>query len=334
MSSPIKIAFLGTPEFAVASLKALKNNPKFDVKFVITQEDKPAGRGRKLCPPPIKVFAEANNIKVFQPKSLKSFELNGEKICSKRKEYSELVNFINSNAPFDYFATAAYGKIIPKAFLDFPKYGVINVHPSLLPRWRGAAPIQRAIAEGDKETGVCIMNVEEGLDTGAVFSMQRIEITQDSTLGSLHDSLAEIGAELLCKSLIEIKEKNTIPTAQNETLSTYANKWEKEDSILDFAMDASICQRIIAASDPIPGARASFQDEIVKIFNARTSNLEIDSSMHQSGEILQISKDDITINCGTNSAISIKEMQFPGKKRLKVRDILLGREIKVGEKFN
>ena len=210
----IHIVYFGTPAFAVPALEQLIAAPNITVAAVVTQPDAPAGRGQKLQAPPVKDVALANSIPVFQPESLRGVKEGQEARLYAEDSATDLVTFLNDAPQIDALVVVAYGKIIPDVFLNYCPCGVVNVHPSLLPRWRGAAPLQRALEAGDIETGVCLMQLEAELDTGPVFTMERFPIGSDETLGSLHDRCATLGGALLCDTLPQIVSGECCPTPQ------------------------------------------------------------------------------------------------------------------------
>ncbi|MCF8005300.1 MAG: methionyl-tRNA formyltransferase, partial [Chromatiaceae bacterium] len=246
-----RIIFAGTPTFAVPALSALIA-ADWPVVAVYTQPDRPAGRGRKIMPGPVKQTALDAGIPVFQPTSLK---------------HSEALEQLETLAP-DLMVVAAYGLILPPAVLDCPRLGCINIHASLLPRWRGAAPIQRAIAAGDEQTGISLMQMEQGLDTGPVYARQRTRIGPRETGGSLHDRLAAIGAKLLVDSLPAICEGAPTPEPQDPERATYASKLEKRESTIDWQRSAIEIDRQIRAFDPWPVAQTRYNDETLRIWEA------------------------------------------------------------------
>ncbi len=331
-----KLVFFGTPEFANPALQGLVDTKTFDITAVVTQADKPSGRGQKLQAPPIKVLAEKLGIPVYQPKSIKNIETVGDSATPRlqgAKSSASLAEFLSDIAPIDVFVCVAYGKIIPTSLLSFARCGMVNIHPSLLPRWRGAAPLQWALFSGDKETGVSIMKIEEGLDTGPVFLTEHMQIAANETIGSLHDKAAQIGAELLVKALPAILDGSLQAAAQNENGVTYAEKWEKEDCLIKWSEDAAITLRRIRTCDPFPGARSELDGGLVKIFKAReVENQNFPPS--PPGDVVEVGKGELIVACGDSQYIAIDELQFSGKKRLPVEDALRGRQISVGQSFS
>ena len=305
----MKIVFAGTPEFASMALEAVKRNGH-DIELVLTQPDRPAGRGMKMQPSAVKKTAMEYGIPVEQPVSLK---ING-----KYGEEAQRVNDkIRQIAP-DVMVVVAYGLILPKEFLDIPKYGCLNIHASLLPRWRGAAPIQRAIEAGDKETGISIMQMEEGLDTGPVLLQEKIAIDKNVNASQLHDQLAVLGGKMIASALERLD--TLVPVPQNETEANYAAKILKEEATLDFTLDATAIADKIRAFNPFPGCVAHYNDVPVKIWKAETANA---NSGAPAGKIVSADENGIVVACG-NGTLNILELQKPGAKRLPVSEFIKG----------
>jgi methionyl-tRNA formyltransferase len=298
----LRIIFAGTPEFAAESLAALLVSPH-QVIAVLTQPDRPAGRGRALQPSPVKQLALQHDIPVLQPENLK-----GEEI---RAELAALAS--------DVMVVVAYGLIIPKAVLAVPRLGCINVHGSLLPRWRGAAPIQRAIAAGDNETGVGIMQMEAGLDTGPVLLEVRTPITADDTGGSLHDRLARLGAETLVQALANLEGLQKQARVQQEQGITYAHKLTKEEAELDWSRPAVELAREVRAFNPWPVSWVARPDGPMRVWAASPAH-----GRGQPGTVLAVSPAGIEVACAEGSLL-LSEIQLPGKKALAVADLLRGR---------
>ena len=298
MSSNPRVIFAGTPDFALASLEALVNA---DIRpiAVLTQPDRPAGRGRKLSPSPVKRFALEQELPVMQPTTLKDPEVV--------KELAAL--------DADVMVVAAYGLLLPQAVLDLPKQGCLNVHASLLPRWRGAAPIQAAILAGDAETGICLMRMEAGLDTGPVFASAALPIDSEATAGEVHDQLAALGGQLLAGKLNDILAGNLSAVAQDDAQSTYAPKIRPTDAVIDWTRSADELHRLVRAYDPVPGARFEFNDETIKCWRARIGASDKDSESAVPGKVLAVRPDGIEVACGSGSLI-LTELQRPGRKRV------------------
>lgn len=304
----MKVIYAGTPEFAVPALQALID-AGHEIVLVLTQPDRPAGRGMRLKASPVKALALQHGIPVYQPETLRTAE---------------------SQAPLaavqaDVMVVAAYGLILPQAVLDMPAKGCLNIHASLLPRWRGAAPIQRAIQSGDAETGVTIMQVVLALDAGAMLKKGVIPITEDDTAQTLHDALAAQGGRLMVETLSELDQLT--PQPQDEALVTYAEKLRKDEAPLDWSQPAELLSRQVRAFNPFPGAQAVMADEPWKIWFARAV-----PGSGKPGEIISL-QDGIVVACG-QGALRIEMLQKPGGKRLSVRDFLAGNPLKPGARFN
>lgn len=304
----MKILFMGTPDFAVPSLVKLIESDD-DVVGVFTQSDKPKGRGYKLQYPPIKEVAIKNHIDVFQPKSLKD---------------DNIIDVLTKLSP-DLIIVVAYGKILPKGILDFPKYGCINVHASLLPKYRGAAPIQWSVINGEKTTGVTTMYMAEGLDTGDILRKAEINISENETAGQLHDRLSELGAELLIETINDLKNNSLAPQKQDDDKSCYAPMLDQEMSIIDWGKEDSYeIHNLIRGLNPWPVAKTSLEGKKIKIYSS-----EISSNYDgQPGEIINL--EPLTIACRNNTALIIHELQLEGKKRMSSRDFINGRRLKLG----
>lgn len=300
----MKIVFAGTPEFAVASLRAAARHQ--EVVGVYTQPDRPAGRGRGLMPSPVKLEAIARGIPVFQPESLKTAEAQQQ---------------LRDLQP-DLMVVVAYGLILPKAVLAIPTHGCWNVHASLLPRWRGAAPIQRAIQAGDAETGVCLMQMEAGLDTGPVLLRQHTPIQAGELGGSLHDRLAELGAQVLSDGLGLLRAGlKPIAQPQPEQGVTYAHKLDKAEARLDWSQDAQVLERTVRAFNPWPIAEAQLAGERVRIHGAVAL---ADNQGKAPGTLLAAGRDGIDIACG-QGALRLRVLQREGGKAITAADYLNAR---------
>ncbi len=300
----MKIVFAGTPEFAVASLRAAARH--HEVVGVYTQPDRPAGRGRGLMPSPVKLEAIARGIPVFQPESLKTAEAQQQ---------------LRDLQP-DLLVVVAYGLILPKAVLAIPTHGCWNVHASLLPRWRGAAPIQRAIQAGDTETGVCLMQMEAGLDTGPVLLRQHTPIQAGELGGSLHDRLAELGAQVLSDGLGLLRAGlKPIAQPQPEQGVTYAHKLDKAEARLDWSQDAQVLERTVRAFNPWPIAEAQLAGERVRIHGAVAL---ADNQGKAPGTLLGAGRDGIDIACG-QGALRLRVLQREGGKAITAADYLNAR---------
>ena len=302
----MRIIFAGTPDFAVPCLQALIEGPH-EVVAVYSQPDRPAGRGRKLTASPVKQKALDNNIPVLQPLSLKT------------EEAQQALQALNP----DLMVVVAYGLILPKAVLDIPRLGCVNVHASLLPRWRGAAPIQRAIQACDAETGVTLMQMDEGLDTGDMLLEINCPIADDETGGSLHDKLADMGASLLAEGVEGLAHDHLCATAQPEEGVTYAHKLSKAEAGIDWSQDAIAIAALIRAFNPWPVAHSKLEKDNIRIWNASASN---NSPSGQPGEVLSATAEGIEVACGTGSVI-IAELQWPGGKRLTAAQAINSRDM-------
>jgi methionyl-tRNA formyltransferase len=309
----MNVIFAGTPDFAAAALKSLLA-AGHRVPLVLTQPDRPAGRGMRLAPGAVKQVAQECGIEVLQPLSL--------------KREQGAVAHLRATA-HDVMVVAAYGLILPREVLDIPQYGCINIHASLLPRWRGAAPIQRAIAAGDAETGVCIMRMEAGLDTGPVLLSQTMPIDASDTARTLHDKLAALGAELIVNALGRIG--TLIPRPQPEAGVTYAAKIEKSEAALDFREGAVELARKVRAFDPTPGTTAVHAGTAIKIWAARPGQT---ISGMAPGRILAADAGGIVVACGGDRALVLAELQRPGGKRLPAREFLQGFPLAEGDCFD
>lgn len=301
MAESLNIIFAGTPEFAAASLQALIAT-SHNVCAVYTQPDRPAGRGRKLKPSPVKQLALQHELPVLQPATLKSAVAQQQLAVFKA----------------DLMVVVAYGLILPAAVLQTPRLGCINVHASLLPRWRGAAPIQRAILAGDQQTGVTIMQMDEGLDTGDMLLVRTTPIHNDDTAQSLHDRLAQIGAEALVYSLRLLVEDELQPQPQDDAQATYAAKLQKSEAQIDWQQSAAQIQRQVRAFNPWPVAQTVIDDSTLRIWNAQTVT---ESGDAVPGKVIRESGSGIDVATG-NGVLRITQLQLPGGKPLAVADFV------------
>lgn len=296
---------MGTPDFAVPCLDILVSNG-FDVCGAVTQPDKPKGRGHKLAPPPVKEYASDKNIPVFQPQTLKD---------------GELAEVLNELKP-QLIAVVAYGKILPEYILDLPVYGCVNVHGSLLPKYRGAAPIQWAIINGDKTTGVTTQYMKKGVDTGDIIFTDETEILPDETYGELYTRLSKSGAELLLKTVKAIESGNAPRIEQDESAATHAPMLNKETGHIDWSKSADEVLNLIRGTNPWPMSYAMYGDEIMKVFGAKKGGV----FEGQPGEI-RIANKKLEISCGGGESIVVDEIQFKGGKRMAVASYLNGHSI-------
>ncbi|MFO7995270.1 MAG: methionyl-tRNA formyltransferase [Marinobacter sp.] len=299
----MRLVFAGTPDFAATALKALLAT-RHRVVGVYSQPDRPSGRGRKLTPGPVKKVALEAGIPVFQPESLKT--------TAAQEELRSL--------DADVMIVAAYGLILPQAVLDIPRHGCLNIHASLLPRWRGAAPIQRAIAAGDRETGITIMQMDAGLDTGEMLLKAITPINDDDTGGSLHDRLADMGGDAIVKALEHLGKGELRGEVQDETRACYANKLSKEEGHIDWTLDAPAIGRLIRAFNPWPGTYTNLDDLRVRIHQAEI--LEDTSDRHP-GTVIHRSREGIDVACGLES-LRITRLQLPGSRPQSASDLING----------
>lgn len=301
----IKVLFMGTPDFAVGCLEMLTEREDIDVVGVVTQPDRQSGRGYKLLPPPVKVVAIEKSIEVAQPQTVKdeAFE-----------------NYIKEKSP-DLIIVIAYGKIIPKFVLEYPKYGCINVHGSILPKYRGAAPIQWAVLNGEKETGVTTMMMDEGLDTGDMLVVKKLPIGEFDTAGTMFDKLAEISKDALSETIDLIKAGKLVRTVQNHNEMTYAPMISKEMSYIDFNKTANEVCCHIKGMNPMPGAKIMVDGRIVKILMAKVS----DKATKKAGTVEEC-KNRLLISC-TDNCIEVLKIQPEGKKQMQIEEFLKGNSI-------
>ena len=306
----MKTVFMGTPDFAAVILEALAKS-RHEIAYAVTQPDKARNRGKKIQYTPVKELALEKGIEVLQPEKVRGNE--------------DFIGQMRKCAP-DIMIVAAYGQILPKEILELPKYGCINVHASLLPKLRGAAPIQKAIIDGEKETGVTIMQMAEGLDTGDMLLKESVEIG-DMNYSRLHDRLAEVGARLLIEALDLIEEGKVQAEKQDESLSTYAHMISKADGKVDFRRSPEEIERLIRGFDPWPGAFCDCGDVVMKLWKAEP--LEEDTEDIQPGTVLSADAEGLKIACG-GRALLVTEIQVPGKKRVSVGEYLKGNRIEAG----
>jgi len=305
----MKVIFAGTPDFAAAALKAIAA-AGFEIPLVLTQPDRPKGRGMQLAPSPVKQAALELGLRVAQPEKLR----NNAEALQMLKEVEA-----------DVMVVAAYGLILPQDVLDTPKHGCLNIHASLLPRWRGAAPIQRAIEAGDAETGVCIMQMDIGLDTGYVVSEHRYAIQPTDTANKVHDALMNLGAAAIVADLQQLKTEGRLKSVkQPEEGVTYAQKLSKEEARIDWNESAAVIERKIRAFNPVPAAWVEYQGKPMKIWRA-----EVVAQQGRAGEVLSCSSDGLIIACGEN-ALKITELQPSGSKRMDIAAFAAGHTVEAG----
>ena len=304
----MKVIFAGTPDFAAQALRAIAA-AGFEIPLVLTQPDRPKGRGMQLQASPVKQAALELGLTIAQPASLR------------HEEAQALLRAQNA----DVMVVAAYGLILPQAVLDTPAHGCLNIHASLLPRWRGAAPIQRAIEAGDAETGVCIMQMDAGLDTGAVVSTHRYPIKNTDTANEVHNALMQLGAQAIVADLQQLQQTGGLnATPQPQTGITYAQKLTKEEAKIDWHQPAPVIEHKIRAFNPVPGAWVEYQDRPLKIWQA-----EAVEQSGRAGEVLAISSDGLIVACG-EGALNITELQPAGSKRMPIAAFAAGRHIEKG----
>ncbi len=321
----MKVLFMGTPDFASGILEAIYES-SHEVVCAVTQEDKPKGRSEKLVASPVKEYAESHGIPVFQPHRIKD-----------REAVEELGKY-----DADIFVVAAYGQILSKEILDMPRLGCINTHASLLPRYRGAAPIQWAVADGEEKTGVTIMQMDEGLDTGDILYVKEVDITKDETGESLFDKLEECGRELIVEALDRIEKGDVCPVKQDESKATYAKILKKQMGEIDWDSSAVKIERLIRGFTPWPGTYTYLNGKLLKILGAAVaSEEEVDRECRRdaaakepvgAGCIAGVSKDSIYVAAGEDY-LRITKLQIEGKKKMDSRDFLLGVKLETGEKL-
>lgn len=304
MSVSLRIIFAGTPDFAARHLDALLSS-EHQIVGVFTQPDRPAGRGKKLMPSPVKVLAEEKGIPVFQPVSLRP------------QENQQLVADLQA----DVMVVVAYGLILPKAVLEMPRLGCLNVHGSLLPRWRGAAPIQRSLWAGDTETGVTIMQMDVGLDTGDMLYKLSCPITAEDTSATLYDKLAQLGPQGLLATLTQIATGTATPEIQDETQVTYAEKLSKEEALLDWSLPAEQLERCIRAFNPWPMSYFVIEDQPVKVWKASVINSQAKA---EPGTIIEANKQGIQV-ATAEGILNLESLQPAGKKAMNAQDLLNSR---------
>lgn len=301
--SSLRVIFAGTPDFAASALSALIESDH-EIIAVYTQPDRPAGRGRKLRASPVKELALENDIPVFQPENLKETETQ------------DVLRTFNA----DVMVVAAYGLILPQVVLDIPRLGCLNIHASLLPRWRGAAPIQRAIAAGDKESGITIMQMNAGLDTGDILQLFACPITAEDSGGDLHDRLAKIGADAIVKILNDLDSNKLKPTEQDDSLATYAHKLDKKEALINWQQPATKIERLIRAFNPWPVAFTCINEKTLRIWQAQAL---AENSDLEAGTIIACDKKGIDISCGEGT-LRLLKLQPSGSKAMDVASFMNG----------
>lgn len=305
----MKIIFMGTPEFSVPSLQSLIN--EFEVSEVFTQPDRPKGRGKNLAMSPVKQLANSYNIPVYQPLKLKNNE--------------EMIEIIKKSKP-DFIVVVAFGQILPKEILSIPKYGCINLHASLLPKYRGAAPINWCIIEGECKSGNTTMLMDVGLDTGDILLTDEVELTNTITAGELHDILMNSGGELLIKTINGIVNSKIEQIKQENHHSSYASMLDKKMAKINWQQSNVEIHNFIRGLNPWPMAYTHYEDKVMKIYKSTVINEVSEESV---GSIIEVSKDGLKVATGSG-VLLIEEIQFPGKKPLKVKDYIIGNKIQIG----
>lgn len=300
----MKVVFMGTPDFAVPTLEALYK--EHDVSLVITQTDKPKGRGKTLTPPPVKVKALELGLEVYQPENINS---------------DESIEKLKSINP-DIIVVVAYGQILKEEILNLPKYRCVNVHASLLPKYRGAAPLNWVVINGEEKTGVTIMEMAKGLDTGDMMSKSELVISEDMTAGDVHDKLMYSGSDLLIDTLKKIECGKIEKTPQNDNESTYAPIMDKKLGQIDWNKSAKETKNLVRGTYPWPGAYFKYKDKNVKVLEVDICDKTKDG---ENGKVVEVNKEGIVVNAGEDCVI-LKKIQFPGKKAVTIEDFLRGNE--------
>ncbi|WP_428718032.1 methionyl-tRNA formyltransferase [Undibacterium curvum] len=318
----MKVIFAGTPEFAASALAAI-HAAGFEIPLVLTQPDRPAGRGMQLQASAVKQFALSHNLPVTQPVSLK---LDG-----KYPDVAQSAHELLRTTPHDVMVVAAYGLILPVSILNIPRLGCLNIHGSLLPRWRGAAPIHRAIEAGDAETGITIMQMEAGLDTGPMLLKQSMPILDSDTTGSLHDKLAALGAQMIVDALHALQQNGLTATVQPEEGVNYAAKISKDEAALNFALPATELARKIRAFTPFPGTHAQCAGQTIKIWAAKV--LPLRGNLAPGSILSAHPQQGIVVACGKD-ALQLTELQKPGGKRLPAQEFLQGFQFPADASFS
>lgn len=308
----MRVVFMGTPDFAVPTLQTLLEH--HEVLAVVTQPDKRKGRGKAMQFTPVKEKALEYNIPVYQPVKVR----NDEEFLATMKEVNP-----------DIIVVTAFGQILPESILNLPKYGCINVHASLLPKYRGAGPIQWAVINGEKESGVTIMYMEKGLDTGDMLEKVVVPLDPKETGESLHDKLSVAGNDILLKAMKAIEDGTAVREKQDDSMSTYAPMFDKAMGEIDWTKDAKELERLIRGLYPWPSAYTHFGTKVMKVFSADVVERQ---TKEVAGTIVEVTKDSIVVQAG-NNCLALKEVQLEGKKRMEVKAFLLGYAIKAGEQF-
>ncbi|MGV3487805.1 MAG: methionyl-tRNA formyltransferase [Tuberibacillus sp.] len=307
----MNIIFMGTPDFAVPVLQRLIDSP-YHISAVVTQPDRPVGRKKVMTPPPVKRLAQESGLIVLQPEKVRD---------------PEAVQTILSYEP-DLLVTCAYGQILPESLLQAPKYGAINVHASLLPEYRGAAPIHKAIMDGKKVTGITIMYMVKALDAGDMIAQVKVPIDEEDTVGTLHDKLSEAGADLLARTIPDLIAGKLTPTPQDESLATYVSTLSHEDEKINWSASGEVIYNHIRGMDPFPGAFTIYQNKPLKIWKAKKIQ---GVGKGEPGTIVKIESDGFIVKSGDETGIKVIECQPSGKKRMASADFLRGAKMKEGD---
>ncbi len=300
-----RIIFFGTPEFAIPSLRTLVQR-RFPVDLVVTRPDRRKGRGQKLSPPPVKEAALELGLECFQPENLKD---------------QRVIEDITKRNP-DCVVVVAYGEIVPKKLIEAIPLGAVNVHPSLLPKYRGAAPIQRAIMAGETETGVTVMLLDEGMDSGPILSQMKIPLAPTDTLGSLHDTLSKVGADLLADTLERYFRGEIKPRPQAHEEATFAPAIKKEESLIDWSKGSEGIANLIRAIDPVPGAYTLWEENILKVFAPRVESVHVGG---KPGQVIESAPHGLLVAAGDGRGIRIGEVQLAGQRRMKFSEFARGK---------
>ncbi len=305
----MRIVFMGTPDFSVPALEALVK-AGHDVIAVVTQPDKPKGRGKEVSMTPVKEKAVSLGIPVYQP------------VKARNPEFVSLLSELNPDA----MVVAAFGQILPKSILDIPKYGCINIHASLLPKYRGASPIQHAVIDGEKESGITTMMMAEGLDTGDILDQESVTLDEQETGGSLHDKLSEIGGRLILTTLKKLEEGTAVRTPQDESKTCYVGMIKKTMGDIDWSMEAAAIERLIRGLNPWPSAYTSWNGKVLKIWAAEVLSKEYEGIC---GQVVETDKNSLIVKTGKGS-LKLTELQLQGKKRMDTASFLRGYQVTAG----
>lgn len=309
----MKIVYMGTPDFAAYALRKLYEAGQ-EIVCVVTQPDKPKGRSGKLVCSPVKEFALEKNLPVYQPEKIKA---------------ADSVAYLK-NIEADLYVVAAFGQILSQEVLDIPRFGCVNIHASLLPKYRGAAPIQQALLDGNKETGVTLMQMNAGMDTGDILMQESLEITDEDTAGTLFDKLMELGGDMIVRAVPQIEKGELTPVPQDNDKATKVGKFTKEMGLIDWTRDAAYIDRLIRTMDPWPSAYTHMGDKTLKIWKARPVDKTSDA---KAGEVFEVSKNTFMVATGKGS-LEVHEVQLEGKKRMPAGDFMRGSHLEAGQLFN